>query len=72
MKFKCVDDFMNHVVKRNPGEHEFHQAVHEVIGSLWDYLHLHPVYLDSNILELSFGSHGEMTAERSTSTGAFV
>lgn len=51
MKFKCVDDFMNHVVKRNPGEHEFHQAVHEVIGSLWDYLHLHPVYLDSNILE---------------------
>lgn len=51
MRFKGVDDFMNHVVKKNPGEHEFHQAVNEVIGSLWDYLQLHPVYLDSNILE---------------------
>jgi len=51
MKFKSLDDFMSHVVTKNPGEHEFHQAVHEVVTSLWDYLQANPVYLDSNILE---------------------
>ncbi|KAJ7327727.1 hypothetical protein OS493_026605 [Desmophyllum pertusum] len=51
MKFKSLDDFIGHVVKKNPGEHEFHQAVHEVISSLWDYLQVNNELLNSNILE---------------------
>ena len=37
-------------VKRNPGEPEFHQAVHEVFDSLAPVLKEHPVYLDQAIL----------------------
>ena len=29
-----VDDFMAGIIAKNPGEKEFHQAVHEVIESL--------------------------------------
>ena len=28
-----VDDFMAQIVAKNPGEKEFHQAVHEVAGA---------------------------------------
>ena len=31
---KEVDEFMNGLVKRNPGEREFHQAVFEVAESI--------------------------------------
>lgn len=51
MKYKSVDDFMSDVIQKNPGEHEFHQAVHEVISSLWDFLKENPVYVAGNILE---------------------
>jgi len=51
MRYKSIDDFMNHVEQKNPGEHEFHQAVREVITSLWDFLKVNPEYLEGNILE---------------------
>lgn len=52
MKYKNVDDFMQQVViAKNPGEHEFHQAVEEVVSSLWDFLKENPAYLEGNILE---------------------
>ena len=38
-------------VSFHPGEHEFHQAVREVIASLWDFLEVNPEYLEGNILE---------------------
>lgn len=42
---------MASVIKKNPGEPEFHQAVHEVAHSLWDYIQAHPTLLQANILE---------------------
>ncbi|MFB3909886.1 MAG: NADP-specific glutamate dehydrogenase [Candidatus Eisenbacteria bacterium] len=46
-----VQAFMDYVVAKNPGEKEFHQAVHEVVGSIWPYLQEHPHYLEAKILE---------------------
>jgi glutamate dehydrogenase (NADP+) len=39
------------VLKRNPGELEFHQAVREVLDSLEPVLDKHPEYVDAKILE---------------------
>ena len=39
------------VVRRNPGEAEFHQAVREVLESLGPVINRHPEYLDMNMLE---------------------
>ena len=36
--YSSADQFMNNVVQKNPGELEFHQAVHEVVESLWEFL----------------------------------
>jgi glutamate dehydrogenase (NADP+) len=46
-----VQDLMERVVKRNPGEAEFHQAVHEVLESLQPVIESHPEYIDSGVLE---------------------
>jgi glutamate dehydrogenase (NADP+) len=42
---------MEIVVKRNPGEPEFHQAVHEVLESLSEVFERHPRYEKHRILE---------------------
>lgn len=39
------------VLRRNPGETEFHQAVKEVIDSLGPVLEKHPEYVDAKILD---------------------
>jgi len=39
------------VLKRNPGETEFHQAVKEVLDSLGPVLKKHPEYVDAKILD---------------------
>jgi len=39
------------VIKRNPGEVEFHQAVKEVLDCLGPVLEKHPEYVDAKILE---------------------
>lgn len=49
--YRSVNEFMDTVVARNPGEKEFHQAIREVIESLWDFLQEHPRYMHSKILE---------------------
>ena len=46
-----VKAFMDKVVKDNPGEQEFHQAVEEVVKSLMPYLEKHPKYMEAKILE---------------------
>tara|TARA_B100000035_G_scaffold315412_1_gene335907 strand:+ start:1743 stop:3056 length:1314 start_codon:yes stop_codon:yes gene_type:complete len=42
---------MDMVTNKNAGEVEFHQAVLEVVESLWDYLQENPHYLQTKILD---------------------
>ena len=49
--YKSVDNFMKNVISRSPGEDEFHQAVHEVISSIWGYVQDHPQYIHEGILD---------------------
>ena len=49
--YSTIDEFMDYVEIKNPNEREFHQAVHEVVESLWGYLKDNPHYLHSRILE---------------------
>jgi glutamate dehydrogenase (NADP+) len=46
-----VDAFMDKIVKKNPAEPEFHQAVREVAESVMPFLEDHPVYQEAKILE---------------------
>ena len=50
-KAEDLDTFMEGVVARNPGEPEFHQAVHEVAMDIIPYIADKPVYKDLRILE---------------------
>ncbi|MCK5483079.1 MAG: glutamate dehydrogenase, partial [Gemmatimonadetes bacterium] len=46
-----IERFMAKVIKRNPGESEFHQAVREVAHSVIPFTFDHPVYRKEKILE---------------------
>jgi glutamate dehydrogenase/leucine dehydrogenase len=46
-----VNDFMAKVIAKNPGEAEFHQAVHEVAETLIPYIEENPIYKENKILE---------------------
>ena len=46
-----VDRFMQGLIRRNPGEKEFHQAVQEVAESLMPFLLANPRYREAMILE---------------------
>ena len=46
-----VDQFMETVINKNPAEEEFHQAVREVVESIWDYLQDNPQYQHHKILD---------------------
>ncbi len=48
---QLVNDFMAKVIAKNPGEVEFHQAVHEVVESLIPYIEENPQYKEAKILE---------------------
>ncbi|HBG77361.1 MAG TPA: NADP-specific glutamate dehydrogenase [Phycisphaerales bacterium] len=48
---KTVESVYELVLKRNPGEKEFHQAVREVLDSLVPVLEENPAYADARILE---------------------
>ncbi len=50
-RYSSVDAFMEHVIAKNPSEKEFHQAVQEVVESLWDFLQDNPRYNHAKILE---------------------
>ena len=49
--YKTVDAFMESVINKNPGQEEFHQAVEEVVESIWDYLQENPHYQHAKILD---------------------
>ena len=47
----ALEDFMVGLKRRNPGEHEIHQAVHEVASHIVPFVQAHPVYRDARIFE---------------------
>ena len=51
MRYKSIQDFMDEVESKSPGEKEFHQAVHEVIESIWGFLKNESHYVNYGILE---------------------
>jgi len=48
---KVIQAVYEQVLKRNPGEVEFHQAVKEVLDSLGPVLDKHPEYVEAKIVE---------------------
>lgn len=46
-----LEQIFDHVVRHNQGEHEFHQAVKEVIETLGPVLRKHPEYAEQKIIE---------------------
>ncbi len=46
-----IDGFMADLLRRNPGEPEFHQAVHEVLVNVAPYIVEYPHLMDLKILE---------------------
>src|SRR6266498_4569680 len=46
-----LETIYDEVLRRNPGEPEFHQAVHEVLASIGPVLARHPEYADARVLE---------------------
>ena len=46
-----INEFISDLENRTPGEKEFHQAVEEVIGSVWDFYKQNLRYQRANILE---------------------
>ncbi len=49
--YSSIEHFMDNVKNQNPAEEEFHQAVQEVVESIWDYLEENPHYLHHKILD---------------------
>jgi len=48
---ETLDSIFTSVVRRNPGEEEFHQAVREVLESIVPALDRHPEYAEAKIIE---------------------
>ncbi|MBL4621306.1 MAG: hypothetical protein JKY89_02815, partial [Immundisolibacteraceae bacterium] len=46
-----LEQFMEGLQRRNPGEKEFHQAVYEVAASIIPFIEGHPKYEQARILE---------------------
>ena len=51
MKYKSENDFLNTVVDKYRDQQEFHQAVEEVIGSIWSTATKNKEYMQANILD---------------------
>ena len=48
---QSMDEFMQGVVAKNPAEQPFHQAVHEVVESIWPVIENNPRYRSGKVLE---------------------
>lgn len=51
MKLKSLDEFLDGVKKRDPNQPEFHQAVTEVMESLWPFIEKNPRYAQMGLLD---------------------
>jgi len=49
--YSSVDSFMESIMAKNVGEKEFHQAVREVVETLWGFLQENPHYMSAKVLE---------------------
>ena len=49
--YTSIEQFMEYVQSKNPGENEFLQAVHEVTESLWEFLQNNPHYAYYKVLD---------------------
>jgi glutamate dehydrogenase (NADP+) len=49
--FNSASEFMKYVKEKNPNQPEFHQAVQEVIDSIWPVIEKNPKYQAAGILE---------------------
>ena len=49
--YQSVQDFMKMIINKNYGENEFHQAVNEVVESIWSIVEDNPKYNKNKILE---------------------
>ena len=49
--YNSINQFMDSVISKNPEQLEFHQAVKEVIESIWEFVQDNPQYLHANILD---------------------
>ena len=50
-KSAYLNELFERVVKRNPGETEFHQTVEEVLSSIEPVLEMSPQYIESGVIE---------------------
>jgi glutamate dehydrogenase/leucine dehydrogenase len=46
-----IESYMDKVISKNPSQPEFHQAVEEVLESIWGFLEENPHYMHANILD---------------------
>ena len=46
-----LNNYMDKVISKNPSQPEFHQAVKEVLESIWTFLEDNPHYMHANILD---------------------
>jgi glutamate dehydrogenase (NADP+) len=51
VRYTSFQEFTHHVAARNPGQPEFHQAVDEVVESLWPFIQQHPRYAEHGLLD---------------------
>ena len=51
MRYKTAENFLSSVESKNPHQKEFHQAVREVVETLWPFLENNPNYLHAAILD---------------------
>ncbi len=49
--YNSIEQFMENLTSKNPEQLEFHQAVKEVIESIWGFLQDNPQYMHANILD---------------------
>lgn len=48
---QTLDAFLSHIKQRDPDQPEFHQAVEEVLRTLWPFLEDNPHYMQAGIIE---------------------
>lgn len=51
MKYTSLAQFLDYVQTTHPGQPEFHQAVHEVMESLWPFIQQNPKYSEHSLLD---------------------
>ena len=51
MHVGTLEQFLDRVRARDPQQPEFHQAVREVMESVWPFVDAHPDYADDGLLD---------------------